>query len=107
MLGTWCFPLLSSPRVVKCPGVKRRLFNLLSAVSLVLFAIAITMWTRSYYSRDDHFYLVRKTSAYYVRSFCGKVSIYREEGTPGGPQPPVYRAYAESVAPERLPLRNV
>jgi hypothetical protein len=35
------------------PTVRRRLFTLLSALSLVLCATTITVWVRSYYVRDD------------------------------------------------------
>jgi hypothetical protein len=50
--------------------VKRRLFNLLAAVSLVLCAAALAIWVRSYWSADRASWTVLSNHPTYVRCTC-------------------------------------
>src|SRR5438552_388460 len=73
----------------KMPGVKRRIFNLLAVVSLVLCAATVVFWVRSYY-RWDGVDWSRGWTAWELRSAGGTFAIQFDRHSPDDFKPYYY-----------------
>jgi hypothetical protein len=91
------------------PAVKRRVFNMLAAVSLVLCAAVITLWLRSYRVSDDFWWWGER---YGVGLFSseGRIELWQGTWTPtaqGGSPEMVHLAVSPPVGFLRQPTRGL
>src|SRR5690349_18592908 len=80
--------MLNEDRAIQSPRMRRKLFNLATAISLVIFLLAIGIWVRSYWISDVVTWnsthtdpsrqpATRWNLGYQLASSCGTVEMFR------------------------------
>jgi hypothetical protein len=67
--------VLTDSRFGTIPSVKRRLFNVLAGVSLVMCVATVTLWVRSYYRSDRAEWITGRGQMYAVESEAGAIYV--------------------------------
>jgi hypothetical protein len=66
--------------------LRRRLFNLTAATSLLLCVAAVVLWVRSYRSADHFWLIYRSGGADLLRTDCGDFTFYRSQSRKPDPR---------------------